>query len=110
MNRSCSASSPHVQSREVSSGKIGLNAPPFMTRPEVANGNGAAGNGAPKPRVRARRGHATDPHSIAERVSEPFFFFPLSETLNFNGSIQKILRFDLSTVLMYLAAPKGEDL
>ncbi|CAD6244010.1 unnamed protein product [Miscanthus lutarioriparius] len=56
------------QSSEVSSGKIALNAPPFMTRPEVANGNGAAGNGAPKPRVRARRGQATDPHSIAERL------------------------------------------
>lgn len=26
-------------------------------------------NGTGKPRVRARRGHATDPHSIAERVS-----------------------------------------
>lgn len=26
-------------------------------------------NGAVKPRVRARRGQATDPHSIAERVS-----------------------------------------
>jgi hypothetical protein len=33
---------------------------------------GAAGSGAPAPprqRVRARRGQATDPHSIAERVS-----------------------------------------
>jgi hypothetical protein len=30
---------------------------------------GAAGGGAPKQRVRARRGQATDPHSIAERVS-----------------------------------------
>ncbi|KXG30460.1 uncharacterized protein LOC110434329 isoform X1 [Sorghum bicolor] len=56
------------QSSEVSSGKIGLNAPPFMNRQEVANGNGAAGSGAPKPRVRARRGQATDPHSIAERL------------------------------------------
>lgn len=26
-------------------------------------------------RVRARRGQATDPHSIAERVSLSFFFF-----------------------------------
>uniref|UniRef100_A0A0D9VH97 BHLH domain-containing protein n=1 Tax=Leersia perrieri TaxID=77586 RepID=A0A0D9VH97_9ORYZ len=35
----------------------------------LLNGNGSsAGNGARKPRVRARRGQATDPHSIAERV------------------------------------------
>ena len=33
----------------------------------AANANGC--NGAAKPRVRARRGQATDPHSIAERVS-----------------------------------------
>lgn len=33
------------------------------------NGNGVAfGGGAPKARVRARRGQATDPHSIAERL------------------------------------------
>jgi hypothetical protein len=32
-------------------------------------GGGAAGGGAPRQRVRARRGQATDPHSIAERVS-----------------------------------------
>lgn len=30
-------------------------------------------NGAVKPRVRARRGQATDPHSIAERVSTILF-------------------------------------
>lgn len=30
--------------------------------------NGSASNGAAKPRVRARRGQATDPHSIAERL------------------------------------------
>ncbi|KAF8653107.1 hypothetical protein HU200_062549 [Digitaria exilis] len=56
------------QSNEVSSGKNGLNAAPFMARSEVPNGSGVAGNGAPKPRVRARRGQATDPHSIAERL------------------------------------------
>ncbi|TKW39803.1 hypothetical protein SEVIR_1G203600v4 [Setaria viridis] len=56
------------QSNEVSSGKNGLNAPPFMARSEVPNGSGIAANGAPKPRVRARRGQATDPHSIAERL------------------------------------------
>jgi hypothetical protein len=57
-----------VQSNEVSSGKNGLNAPPFMARSEVLNGSGIAANGPPKPRARARRGQATDPHSIAERV------------------------------------------
>ncbi|KAJ1279605.1 hypothetical protein BS78_04G167600 [Paspalum vaginatum] len=57
------------QSSEVSSGKIGLSAPPFGARSsEVPNGSGVAASGAPKPRVRARRGQATDPHSIAERL------------------------------------------
>ena len=32
------------------------------------NGTASAANGAGRPRVRARRGQATDPHSIAERV------------------------------------------
>lgn len=32
---------------------------------------GSGGGAAPKPRARARRGQATDPHSIAERVSRP---------------------------------------
>lgn len=31
---------------------------------------GTSSSGAAKPRVRARRGQATDPHSIAERVSD----------------------------------------
>ncbi|RLN09450.1 uncharacterized protein C2845_PM11G08390 [Panicum miliaceum] len=56
------------QSSEASSGKNGLNAAPLVARSEVPNGSGIAGNGAPKPRVRARRGQATDPHSIAERL------------------------------------------
>ncbi|WVZ74969.1 hypothetical protein U9M48_023082, partial [Paspalum notatum var. saurae] len=56
------------QSNEGSGGKIGLRAPPFGARSELPNGNGVAGSGAPKPRVRARRGQATDPHSIAERL------------------------------------------
>jgi len=57
------------QSNEASGGKNGLNAAPLMARSEVPNGSGIAGNnGAPKPRVRARRGQATDPHSIAERL------------------------------------------
>ncbi|XP_062223032.1 transcription factor bHLH68-like isoform X2 [Phragmites australis] len=55
------------QSNEVSSGNNGMIAP-FVTRSEGTNGNGIGANGAPKPRVRARRGQATDPHSIAERL------------------------------------------
>ncbi|KAJ6839338.1 transcription factor bHLH7-like [Iris pallida] len=35
---------------------------------QAAKTNGAGCNGATKPRVRARRGQATDPHSIAERL------------------------------------------
>lgn len=36
----------------------------------VAQSQGSVGvvSSTPKPRVRARRGQATDPHSIAERV------------------------------------------
>lgn len=37
----------------------------------LANASGC--NGAAKPRARARRGQATDPHSIAERVSMPLY-------------------------------------
>ncbi|RLM80529.1 uncharacterized protein C2845_PM12G17690 [Panicum miliaceum] len=56
------------QSNEASGGKNVLNAAPLMARSEVPNGSGIAGNGAPKARMRARRGQATDPHSIAERL------------------------------------------
>ncbi|OEL28320.1 Transcription factor bHLH82 [Dichanthelium oligosanthes] len=56
------------QSNGVSNGKNGLNAAPFMAQSEVPNGSVIAGNGAPKTRIRARRGQATDPHSIAERL------------------------------------------
>ncbi|KAG6470928.1 hypothetical protein ZIOFF_072018 [Zingiber officinale] len=34
----------------------------------TASGTAGAGTAPPKPRVRARRGQATDPHSIAERI------------------------------------------
>ncbi|KAG9456303.1 hypothetical protein H6P81_000811 [Aristolochia fimbriata] len=36
--------------------------------PAAGTGAGAGGTGAPRQRVRARRGQATDPHSIAERL------------------------------------------
>ncbi|KAL6634131.1 hypothetical protein ACP70R_026802 [Stipagrostis hirtigluma subsp. patula] len=54
------------QSHEVSSGKNGVNGSP--TPSNAPNGNGISANGTSKPRVRARRGQATDPHSIAERL------------------------------------------
>ncbi|KAL6899743.1 hypothetical protein ACP4OV_006401 [Aristida adscensionis] len=57
------------QSNEASSGKNGVNGSPFMTVSDAPNGSAGTGaNGAPKPRPRARRGQATDPHSIAERL------------------------------------------
>lgn len=43
---------------------------PYESHTGLAQSQGAVGvvAGASKPRVRARRGQATDPHSIAERV------------------------------------------
>ncbi|XP_074559281.1 uncharacterized protein LOC141815261 isoform X2 [Curcuma longa] len=38
------------------------------TQSQAIPANGSGCNGAAKPRVRARRGQATDPHSIAERL------------------------------------------
>jgi hypothetical protein len=39
-----------------------------ISQDQLAATAGAVLNGAPRTRVRARRGQATDPHSIAERV------------------------------------------
>uniref|UniRef100_A0A0E0G8F8 BHLH domain-containing protein n=1 Tax=Oryza nivara TaxID=4536 RepID=A0A0E0G8F8_ORYNI len=67
---SFNATQSHRQPAEACGGKNG-GAAPFVNLSEVlpkGNGSGSAGNGAPKPRVRARRGQATDPHSIAERL------------------------------------------
>uniref|UniRef100_A0A0D3F6J4 BHLH domain-containing protein n=1 Tax=Oryza barthii TaxID=65489 RepID=A0A0D3F6J4_9ORYZ len=67
---SFNATQSHRQPAEACGGKNGC-AAPFVNLSEVlpkGNGSGSAGNGAPKPRVRARRGQATDPHSIAERL------------------------------------------
>ncbi|XP_052144406.1 transcription factor bHLH68-like [Oryza glaberrima] len=67
---SFNATQSHRQPAEACGGKHGC-AAPFVNLSEVlpkGNGSGSAGNGAPKPRVRARRGQATDPHSIAERL------------------------------------------
>lgn len=50
---------------------------PVSPPSEVQTQPNSAGNGVGvKPRVRARRGQATDPHSIAERVS--FFIYEIS--------------------------------
>ncbi|KAJ0981054.1 hypothetical protein J5N97_009309 [Dioscorea zingiberensis] len=56
---------PHQQSIEGNHIKQYTNTP-LGTQAPPANGSGC--NGAAKPRVRARRGQATDPHSIAERL------------------------------------------
>jgi len=39
------------------------------SQPQAGASGGAAAAAPPRQRVRARRGQATDPHSIAERVS-----------------------------------------
>lgn len=44
----------------------------FQLQTTLSTASGVC-NGSGKPRVRARRGQATDPHSIAERVSRKFF-------------------------------------
>lgn len=51
------------------------NLPPFQSPPATAAAVGRSGGSAPqRQRVRARRGQATDPHSIAERVLISFCF------------------------------------
>ena len=41
----------------------------FQAQPKPGEGGMAPQPPAPRPKVRARRGQATDPHSIAERVN-----------------------------------------
>ncbi|GFP90213.1 transcription factor bhlh69 [Phtheirospermum japonicum] len=41
---------------------------PTMSQPAASGSGGGGATGQPKQRVRARRGQATDPHSIAERL------------------------------------------
>eukprot|EP00252_Welwitschia_mirabilis_P015994 TRINITY_DN3544_c0_g1_i1.p1 TRINITY_DN3544_c0_g1~~TRINITY_DN3544_c0_g1_i1.p1 ORF type:complete len:395 (-),score=98.88 TRINITY_DN3544_c0_g1_i1:296-1480(-) len=52
----------HESSPKVQGGPCGI------SQPEVTANVGAFPNGSAKPRTRARRGQATDPHSIAERL------------------------------------------
>ncbi|KAH7661387.1 Myc-type basic helix-loop-helix (bHLH) domain-containing protein [Dioscorea alata] len=55
---------------QVQAHQIRPNPPPQVFHAQVAHGGVTAGPQppAPRPRVRARRGQATDPHSIAERL------------------------------------------
>lgn len=41
---------------------------PGMNQPAASGSTGGGAPAQPRQRVRARRGQATDPHSIAERV------------------------------------------
>ncbi|CAA0821090.1 Transcription factor bHLH66 [Striga hermonthica] len=43
-------------------------AAPAMNQPATSGGGASASGGQPRQKVRARRGQATDPHSIAERL------------------------------------------
>ncbi|GER39536.1 basic helix-loop-helix (bHLH) DNA-bindingsuperfamily protein, partial [Striga asiatica] len=49
-------------------GAAGAVAAPAMNQPALSGGGTASAGGQPRQRVRARRGQATDPHSIAERL------------------------------------------
>ena len=55
----------------------GIPMQPYDDHTGLAQSQGAVGvvTGPPKPRVRARRGQATDPHSIAERVCPLILIF-----------------------------------
>lgn len=46
-----------------------MGSPTFNAPASQPQASGGGNGGAPRQRVRARRGQATDPHSIAERVS-----------------------------------------
>lgn len=58
----------HSQGGAVQSQKFGGAAAPEMNQPAASGTSGGGTAGQPKQRVRARRGQATDPHSIAERL------------------------------------------
>ncbi|KAI3446760.1 hypothetical protein Pfo_003425 [Paulownia fortunei] len=47
---------------------FGAPAAPAMSQPAASGSSGGGAAGQPRQRVRARRGQATDPHSIAERL------------------------------------------
>ncbi|XP_073067009.1 bHLH transcription factor RHL1-like isoform X1 [Primulina eburnea] len=58
----------HSQGGAFHSQKFGEPAAPEMNQPAASGTSGGGTAGQPKQRVRARRGQATDPHSIAERL------------------------------------------
>ncbi|XP_073154626.1 bHLH transcription factor RHL1-like [Henckelia pumila] len=58
----------HSQGGALQSQKFGGAAAPEMNQPAASGTSGGGTAGQPKQRVRARRGQATDPHSIAERL------------------------------------------
>uniref|UniRef100_A0A0A9GK04 Uncharacterized protein n=1 Tax=Arundo donax TaxID=35708 RepID=A0A0A9GK04_ARUDO len=49
----------------------------FHAQPKPAEGAMTPQPPAPRPKVRARRGQATDPHSIAERVTAEKFTYAI---------------------------------
>ncbi|KAL8488575.1 hypothetical protein ACS0TY_024744 [Phlomoides rotata] len=56
----------HPQAQNFSAG--GASAAPATNQPAASGSSGGGAAGQPRQRVRARRGQATDPHSIAERL------------------------------------------
>ncbi|XP_075490365.1 bHLH transcription factor RHL1-like [Primulina tabacum] len=58
----------HSQGGALQSHKFGGASAPEMNQPAASGTSGGGTAGQPKQRVRARRGQATDPHSIAERL------------------------------------------
>ncbi|KAM7267795.1 hypothetical protein ACFE04_009961 [Oxalis oulophora] len=58
----------HFQHQHGSSVQPNFGATPAMSQPQVSGGSTGGAPKQPRQRVRARRGQATDPHSIAERL------------------------------------------
>ncbi|KZV16460.1 hypothetical protein F511_10072 [Dorcoceras hygrometricum] len=58
----------HHQGGALQSQQFGGASAPEMNQPAASGTSGGGTPGQPKQRVRARRGQATDPHSIAERL------------------------------------------
>ncbi|KAI5077354.1 hypothetical protein GOP47_0007178 [Adiantum capillus-veneris] len=67
----CGPQAQHLRTTSSQQVSHGLSATPYATHTGLGQPQGAAAGtgstGAARPRVRARRGQATDPHSIAER-------------------------------------------
>lgn len=61
-----------VQGGNTQTHSFGATAGTVMNQSQASGSTTGGTPAQPKQRVRARRGQATDPHSIAERVSNPF--------------------------------------